>query len=113
LYIWSQSTPRSSGVDKTDDVNLVKHQYGVEKRARDKMINHWDCQPVTRRIIDPIKSRVLQTVLSKIPKQKLAAASKVVDLETTEAEKKKPTVKDNKYRLLCFVQLLDNKPALQ
>jgi len=91
LQTWNQPTPRSSGARPTDDVKLIKHQYGVEKRARDKRINHWDCRPATRRIIYPNKSRVLRTVLSQIIKQKLAAASlyKAVDSAHTEAEKKK------------------------
>jgi len=114
LQTWNQSTPRSSGARPTDDVKLIKHQYGVEKRARDKRINHWDCRPVTRRIIDPNKSRVLRTVLSQIAKQKLAAASKAVDSAHTEAEKKKANHERSilkKYGPSCFVQLLDDEPA--
>ena len=43
LQTWNQSTPRSSGARPTDEVILAKHEYGVEKRARDKIINQWDC----------------------------------------------------------------------
>jgi len=51
LLTWNLSTPKSGGARPTDHVKLVKHEYGVEKRARDKRINHWDYQPVSRRII--------------------------------------------------------------
>ena len=52
LQSWNQSMPSSR---PTDEVKLVKHEYWVEKRARDNRINHWDCRPVSRRIIDPNK----------------------------------------------------------
>jgi len=31
LQTWKQSTPKSGGARPTDDVKLVKHEYGVEK----------------------------------------------------------------------------------
>lgn len=114
LQTWNQPSSKSSGARPIDEVILAKAEYGVEKRARDKKINQWDCRPLSRRIVDPNKSRMLRAVLSKIAIDKLAAASKAVDSAETEAEKKRANYDRailKKYGPSCIVQLLDDEQA--
>jgi len=45
--------------------------YGKEKRSKLQNINNWDCQPNTRRMIDPNKARKLRESLCIIEKNKI------------------------------------------
>lgn len=73
----------------TDQVQLAKKEYGIEKRPKAHRINHWDCRPLSRRIIDPNKARKLKESLSHNHEHKIAIANHAVSKAQTTAEKKR------------------------
>ena len=59
LQTWNQSRKRNLDARPTDNVKLVKHEHGVEKRVKIHRVNEWDCRLVCRRIVDSNKARTL------------------------------------------------------
>lgn len=95
LHTWNQPRQRNLDARPMDDLKLVKHEFGVEKRVKLHRVNEWDYQPVCRR------------------KNRLAAADVAVSSAQTTAEKRKATHTRctlEKYGPLYFVQLLDEEP---
>ena len=114
LQTWNQPRKRNLDARPTDNVKLVKHEYGVEKRVKIHRVNEWDCRPVCRRIVDPNKARTLREVLSAIQQNRMAAADVAVLSAQTTAEKRKAARTRcmlEKYGASCFVQLLDEEPS--
>ena len=65
---------------------LMKMEYGDQKFYR---VNPWDCRPVSKRIVDPNRSRSLKQHLSLLEQCKIEAADKALLCASSEAEKKK------------------------
>ena len=65
-------------------------QYGLLKRFKIHHVNKWDCQPLSRRIIDPNKVRNLRERLISIEQNKLAFIDDALQQAKTPAEKKEP-----------------------
>ena len=77
-------------------------------------VNDWDCRPVSRRIIDPNKSRILRERLDIIRQYQIHAANAAFDSATNDSEKKKAYQRKymmEKYGTSCFLQLLDGEAA--
>ena len=109
-------TPRKRNVDArpTDEVKMRKEVYGVEKRPKQQSINAWDCRPISRRIVDPNKVRLLRQRLFVIEQYKTSAANAALLSAATDSEKRKATEEKCmivKYGTSCFLQLLDDEPA--
>ena len=117
LQTWNQPRKRNLDARSTDDVKLVKREYGMEKRVKIHRVNEWDCRPVCQRIVDPNKARTLRDGLSAIQQKRLTAADVAESSAQTIAEKRKATQTRSmlkKYGASCFVQLLDDKtPPLE
>jgi len=77
LQRWNQSRKRHIEPCPTDVV-LSKNEYGKEKRSKVYRVNLWDCQPTSRRIIDPNKARNLKNRLAILEQQKINAADKAL-----------------------------------
>ena len=115
LQVWNHPRKRNVDARPTDEVKLSKQVYGVEKRPKLHSVNEWDCRPVSRRIINPNKPRMLRERLLNIIEQCKAITANVALLSaTTESEKKKANQQKcmiEKYGTSCFLQLLDDEPA--
>ena len=88
--------------------------YGVEKRAKLHSINEWDCQPISKRIIDPNKALRFMERLHVIQQQKLNAANNAISTAFTISQIRKALqVKAmlSTYDTCGYLQLLDNEPA--
>ena len=66
LQAWNQPRLRNVTGCPTDKVKLTKTAYGIERRPKLHSIKEWDCQPLSRRIIDPNKAQNLKDSLSSI-----------------------------------------------
>jgi len=114
LQTWN--IPRHLGADPrpTDEIQLSKKQYGVEKRVKKHRVNEWDCRPINRRLVDPNTARNLREALLSIEKIKVANANNAVSAAQTSSQKRKAN--QNKllietYGTSCYLQLLDDEPA--
>ena len=108
--------PRKRNVDPrpTDQVQLAKKEYGIEKRPKAHRINQWDCWPLSRRIIDSNKARKLKESLSRNHEHKIAIANHAVSIAQTTAEKKRANQTKlllERYGSSCYLQLLNDQPA--
>jgi len=114
LQTWNRPRKRNIEARPTDDVKLTKEQYGVKKRLKIHRVNKWDCRPLSRRIINPDKSRDLHEQLSTIEQNKIIAINNAIcDVETPKEKKKaiQAKLQLSKYGSSCFMQLLDNEPS--
>ena len=83
LQKWNQPRKQDTDARPTDGVILTKKVYGVEKRAKLHSINEWDCQPISKRIIDPNKALRFMERLHVIQQQKLDAANNAISTAST------------------------------
>ena len=114
LQTWNQPRKINTEPKPTDDVQLVRKEYGVVKRPKTHRINEWDCRPEQRRIIDPNKARNLRKALLNVEQLKIASASYALSAAETPAQKKKAAQTKSlleRYGSTCFSQLLDDEPA--
>ena len=114
LQTWNHPRKRNVDARPTDEVKMRKEEYGVQKRPKLHSVNAWDCRPVSRRIVDPNKVRLLRQRLFVIEQYKTSAANAALLSATTNSEKRKLTVEKcmiEKYGTSCFLQLLDDEPA--
>jgi len=114
LQTWN--IPRHLGADPrpTDEVQLSKKQYGVEKRVKKHRVNEWDCRPINRRLVNPNTARNLREALLNIEKIKIASANNAVSAAQTSSQKRKATQNKlliERYGTSCYLQLLDDEPA--
>jgi len=89
LQTWIKPRKQNVAARPTDEVVLSKVEYGTEKRAKLHRINLWDYRPVSRRIVDPNRSRNLRKRLSLLELCKIEAADNALLCANTETEKKK------------------------
>ena len=111
LQVWNHPRKRNVDARPTDENKQV---YGVEKRSKLHSVNEWDHRPVSRRIINPNKPRMLRERLNIIEQYKASIANVDLLSATTESEKKKANQHKcmiEKYGTSCFLQLLDDEPA--
>ena len=73
----------------TDEVQLAKKEYGIEKRVKAHKIDQWDCRPVSTRIIHPKKARKLKESSSHNHRNKISVANHAISVAKTIAEKKR------------------------
>ena len=114
LQAWNRPRRKNVNTRQTDEVRLSKHAFGVVKRPNLHSVSDWDCHPVSRRIIDPNKSRVLRDQLDIIGQYQIHAANAAFDSATSDSEKKKAYQRKcmiKKYGTSCFLQLLDGEAA--
>ena len=114
LQAWNRPRRKNVNARPTDEVRLSKHEYGVVKRPKLHSVNDWDCRPVSRRIIDPNKSRILRERLDIIGQYQVHTANAAFDSASNDSEKKKAYQKKctiEKYGTSCFLQLLDGEAA--
>ena len=83
----------------------------MELRPKVYRVNSWDCHPVSKRIVDPNRSRSLKQHLSLLEQCKIEAADKALLCASSEAEKKKAVqAKSLLSRYAGLLQLLDDAP---
>ena len=115
LQVWNQPRNRHVKVRPTDNVNLIKEQYGSQKRLKIHHVNKWDCH--CRKIIDPNKVRRLGERLFTIEQSKLASINDVLQQAKTPVEKKgaaQARSQLTKYgSSWFFLQLFDDDPPPQ
>ena len=114
LQMWNHPRKRNVDARPTDEVKMQKEVYGVEKRPKLQSINAWDCRPISRRIVDPNKVRLLRQRLFVIEQYKTSAANAALLSAATDSEKRKATEEKcmiEKYGTSCFIQLLDDELA--
>ncbi|XP_065903217.1 uncharacterized protein [Dysidea avara] len=113
LQVWNQPRKRNVEPRPIDDVCLSKEEYGVQKRLKIHHVNKWNCRPLSRRIIDPNKVRILKERLFAIEQNKILSVNNAVQVAKTPAERKKATEARSllmKYGSSCFLQLFDDEP---
>lgn len=115
LQTWNQ--PRRKKVDArpTNLVMLSKKVYGVEKRPKVCNVNKWDCRPTSRRAVPPDRKVNLRKKLLEIDQAKKVTATHAISLATNDTERKKAIETQSmllQYGTSCFLQLLDDEPAL-
>jgi len=111
LQAWIKPRKKNVEARPTDDVVLRKMEYGVEKRPKVHRVNTWDCRPVSKRIVDPNRSRRLKRRLSLLEQCKIETADKALLCASSEGEKKKAVQAKSllcQYGSSCFLQLLDD-----
>ena len=114
LQTWNQPRKRHIDPRPTDEVQLAKKEYGIEKRVKTHRINQWDCRPVRRRIIDPNKARKLKESLSHNHQNKITITNHAISIAKTVAEKKRANQTKllwERYGSSCYLQLLDDEPT--
>jgi len=114
LQTWN--IPRHLGADPrpTDDIQLTKKQYGVEKRLKKHRVNEWDYRPLNRRLVDPNTARRLREALLNMEKIKMTSANNAVSAAQTSSQKRKAIQSKlllERYGTSCYLQLLDDEPA--
>jgi len=111
LQAWIKPRKQNVAARPTYEVVLNKMEYGIERRAKLHRVNFWDCHPVSRRIIDPNRSRNLRQRLSLLEQCKIEVADNALLCANSEAEKKKARQAKallSQYGTSCFLQLLDD-----
>ena len=63
-----RNQPRKQNADAqpTNEVLITKKVYRVEKRAKIYKVHEWDCQPISKRIVNPNRAHCLQKCLCDI-----------------------------------------------
>ena len=91
----------------TDEVVMVRKQYGVEKRIKKHRVNEWDCRPINRRLVDPNTARGSREALLMLEQVKIANANSAVNAAQTISQKSKANQNKlliEKYGSSCFIQ---------
>ena len=98
LQAWNHPRRKNVNAHQTNEVRLSKHAFGVAKRPKLHSVNDWDCRPVSKRIADPNKSRILKERLDIIRQYQIHAANTAFDSATSDSKKKKA------YQRKCMIR---------
>lgn len=114
LQTWNRPRKLDADPRQTDDVQLVRKQYGVEKRPKKHRVNECDCHFINRRLVDPNIARNLGESLLSIEQTKVAAANHAISIAQTPSERRKANQTKlllDKYGSSCYLQFLDDEVA--
>jgi len=115
LQTWNQPRRKKVDAQPTNLVMLSKKVYGVEKRPKACNVNKWDCRPTSRRAVPPGRKANLRKKFLEIDQVRKVTATHAISLATSDTERKKAIQAQSmllQYGTSCFLQLLDDEPAL-